>query len=82
MPAVIGDRIGASRRGKGMTQVELALALGIHPHTISYYERNDWPVPAKRLAQIAEALDDPSLLEASDNPETLRVNGKEISTGN
>jgi transcriptional regulator with XRE-family HTH domain len=70
---VIGERIAASREAKGMTQVEFALALGIHPMTVSYYERDAWPVPAKRLAQIADVLDDPSLLQTSEHPETLRA---------
>jgi transcriptional regulator with XRE-family HTH domain len=73
MYAVIGDRIEASRRAKGMTQVELALALGIHPMTVSYYERDAWPVPTKRLAQIADVLEDPSLLQAHEHPEALRA---------
>src|SRR5262245_6497817 len=72
MHAVIGDRIAESHDAKGMTQVELALALGIHPMTVSYYERNAWPVPAKRLAQIADVLGDPSLLQAHEHHETLR----------
>jgi transcriptional regulator with XRE-family HTH domain len=70
---VIGERIAASREAKGLTQVEFALALGIHPMTVSYYERDAWPVPAKRLAQIADVLDDPSLLQAYEGHETLRA---------
>ena len=70
---MIGERIAASRRKAGLSQQKLAIRLGIHVGTISYYERGAWPVPPGRLAQIAEALDDPSLLQANDNPETLRA---------
>ena len=70
---MIGERIAASRRQAGLTQQELATRLGMHTMTISYYERGAWPVPPDRLTQIAEALEDPSLLLANDNPETLRA---------
>lgn len=76
---MIGERIQASRKAAGMTQMELAVALGIHVMTVSYYEQGTRRVPAERLAQIAQVLDDPSLLQANGRPETLRPEPKEAT---
>lgn len=70
---MLGQRIQASRKAANLTQQQLAHRLGLHTMTISYYERGEWPVPDDRLEQIADVLEDPSLLTAPDGPETLRA---------
>jgi transcriptional regulator with XRE-family HTH domain len=54
--AVLGAQIRRIRKAAGMSQQDLALRLGLHTMTISYYERGEWTPPAERLEQIAEAL--------------------------
>jgi transcriptional regulator with XRE-family HTH domain len=78
---VLGQRIRASRKAANMTQQELALRLGLHTMTISYYERGEWIPPTDRLEQIADVLGDPSLLQASDRPETLQAGPEKHGNG-
>ena len=53
---MLGERIRSCRKAAKMTQQDLAVALGVHTMTISYYERGEWTPPAERLEQIAAAL--------------------------
>jgi transcriptional regulator with XRE-family HTH domain len=78
--AALGERIKASRTAARMSQQTLAVSVGLHVMTISRYERGEYAPPPQTLAQIAEALSDPSLVQASDRPETLRPD-KKTATG-
>jgi transcriptional regulator with XRE-family HTH domain len=58
LPATdFGSRLSAFRRERGMTQVELAEAIGANQPAISYYESNSGHPPAPVLADLARALD-------------------------
>jgi len=49
-----GATLRTQRKALGMTQVELARALGIDPNTVARYERNEIriPEPVARLAMV------------------------------
>ena len=52
----VGDRIREAREKAGLSQPDLARAIGLaHPQSISRYERGEHDVNYKRLRQIAEA---------------------------
>lgn len=55
----IGDHIQAKREAKGMTQDELADALGVSKSTISLYESGGRKPTFDRMTQIAQLLDTP-----------------------
>lgn len=46
-----GDQLVAARTALGLTQVELADAIGKHPMTISSYETGRKPIP--RVVELA-----------------------------
>jgi transcriptional regulator with XRE-family HTH domain len=52
-----GGRLVAIRKERGMTQVQLAEAIGAKQPAISYYESNSGHPAAPVLAQLADALD-------------------------
>jgi transcriptional regulator with XRE-family HTH domain len=52
-----GHRLAAIRKASGMTQVELAEAIGANQPAISYYESNSGHPPAPVLAELARVLD-------------------------
>ncbi len=53
----IAERIAALRRGRGITQVELAQKLGVPQGMLSKYENGEVLLHAELLAQFADALD-------------------------
>jgi len=52
-----GERLAAIRKGKGITQVELAEKIGTTQRSISYYESATGHAPAPILAKLALALE-------------------------
>src|SRR5205085_2762872 len=50
----IGWRIARARKERGLTQEELATAIGVSPRSIQGYEAGKI-VPYRRLSQLAEA---------------------------
>lgn len=55
----VGARISSLRLGMGMTQSDLATAIGVSFQQVQKYERGSNRVSASRLWLIAEALDVP-----------------------
>ena len=53
----IGQRVAAARRDRGLTQEQLAAAIGIDPVTVSRWENGDRAVSLSTLANIADELD-------------------------
>lgn len=56
-PSQFGARLAELRRSKGMTQVELAKAIGSTQRAISYYESFHGYPPVTAVAALAQALD-------------------------
>jgi transcriptional regulator with XRE-family HTH domain len=54
--SLIGQRIFAIRRAKGISQQELGQKTGLSLRAISYYERESDRLPATILTKIADAL--------------------------
>ena len=52
----LGARLASIRQSKGITQVELAKAIGSSQRNISYYESEKGQTPALMLSKIAEVL--------------------------
>ncbi|MEX3920749.1 helix-turn-helix domain-containing protein [Paraburkholderia sp. BR10872] len=52
----LGERIARARRARGMTQQELAEALGIAQQTLAHYEVGRSRVPASLLPALVERL--------------------------
>ena len=52
----IGDTLRLIREGKGVSQEELALTVGISPEAIGHYEDNSWRPGTPILVRLAEAL--------------------------
>lgn len=52
----LGGRIARLRRGKGMTQIELAERLRVSQPVVSDYENDVIRLPADTVVQIAEVL--------------------------
>ncbi|MEX3967930.1 helix-turn-helix domain-containing protein [Paraburkholderia sp. EG286B] len=52
----LGERIARARRARGMTQQELAEALGIAQQTLAHYEVGRSRVPASLLPALVEQL--------------------------
>lgn len=50
----LGRRIAHLRRAAGISRSEAAQALGIHPDTLSRYERGRLPIPLPRLLALAD----------------------------
>lgn len=55
-PEAIGRRIRETREARGISQADLARAIGCPPHTVWRYERKRMSPSAARLRQIAEEL--------------------------
>jgi len=82
----LGQRIKTARQGAGLSQQELALAIGLkHAQDVSRYERGKVEVPSSRIDLIAEATGrsrsfftrDPS--EVEQPPEGMEVLREEVS---
>lgn len=70
MSQELGRRICEARDKLGMSQAELAYAVGLkHPQSISKYERGESEVPRKRLLRIAEVTGKPLSYFLEDEPE-------------
>ena len=54
---IIGRNIAYYRKGKGLTQKELATQMGIPANLISHYETNRLRVTADLLYKFAQSLD-------------------------
>ncbi|MEX3938179.1 helix-turn-helix domain-containing protein [Paraburkholderia sp. BR10937] len=52
----LGERIASARKAHGLTQQQLADALGIAQQTLAHYEGGRSRVPASMLPMIAELL--------------------------
>ena len=52
----IGDRIKAARERAGLTQEELARALGVSIPTVCKYEKDRIPLTTVRVEQIAACM--------------------------
>src|SRR5215510_13394991 len=55
-PSEMGSRIVALRRKAGLSQAQLAEALGIPQRTLSFYEREAGDIPAGLAPSMARAL--------------------------
>jgi transcriptional regulator with XRE-family HTH domain len=53
----VGRRIRGKRRALGLTEDDLAKALGVGRDTIDSYERASTRVPSEHLLKLAEVLD-------------------------
>ena len=53
----IGVRLRAARRTAGLSQKQLAEALGIPQRTVSFYERGEGDLPSSLLVPLADVLD-------------------------
>jgi len=52
----IGARVAAARKAAGMSQVQLAAALGIPQRTVSFYERGEGDLPSSLLVLLVDVL--------------------------
>ena len=52
----IGARVAAARKAAGMSQVQLAEALGIPQSTVSFYECGEGDLPSSLLVLLADVL--------------------------
>lgn len=55
-PGTLGQRLAEFRKAAGLTQVQLAEAIGSTQRAISYYENDGGYPPVPVVAQLAEAL--------------------------
>jgi len=51
-----GERLAQIRESRGLTQAELALAVGVSRRVIAYYEQEDSQPPGAMLVDLAKAL--------------------------
>jgi transcriptional regulator with XRE-family HTH domain len=56
IPSEMGARIAALRQKAGLSQGQLAQAIGVPHRTISFYEREAGDIPARLVPQMAKAL--------------------------
>ena len=54
---MLGDRIGAARRSRGLSQAELARRLGISPSAMGMYEQGRREPSAQMLVDLARTLE-------------------------
>ena len=52
----LGERIAATRKTQGITQVQLAELLGVAQQTMAHYEGGTVRIPVETLAQLAQHL--------------------------
>jgi transcriptional regulator with XRE-family HTH domain len=52
----LGERIAATRKAQGITQVQLAELLGVAQQTMAHYEGGTVRIPVETLAQLAQHL--------------------------
>lgn len=54
---LIGKKIRQIRKGKKITQKQLANSLGVHESSITKYEKGNTDIPLSKIEKIAEALE-------------------------
>lgn len=71
--SAIGNNIKILRQNQGLTQEQVALAIGITRESLSYYENGSRPVPVKYLDYFADLfnIEIEQLLE--ENPEEMKI---------
>ncbi len=52
----IGDRLKHLRKENNLTQKDMAEKLGIHPNTISMYEKGNRNIPSTMIKKISDAF--------------------------
>jgi len=55
-----GPTLRAERRRRGLTQAELADALGVSANTIARWERGEMPTPGRMLDLAMRAIERPA----------------------
>lgn len=71
---MVGSVVQRFRRKRGMTQEDLAVAVGITQPQVSRLELDQWEAPREVLIRIAEELSAPQILtEAVRNSEMMRA---------
>ena len=78
----IGQRIGRFRKEKGLTQKELAEALGVSQPVVSDYEKDVIRIPADMVVEIAKTLKvsgDEILGLASNKKQTSAIKNRRLS---
>lgn len=81
--SALGRKVRELRRSRGMTQKELAGAVGVTGAQLHRYETGATRVAASRMIAIAEALGvRPDVLLGSASPEVVPALPSETSTGN
>lgn len=53
---MLGDTIRSCRTSKGLTQAELAAAVGVSTIAIQHYEENKWKPGRTTISRLADAL--------------------------
>lgn len=56
IPSQMGARIAALRQQAGLSQAQLAAALGIPQRSLSFYEREAGDIPVRLVPPLAQAL--------------------------
>ena len=51
-----GERLMLERRWCGLSQLQLARSLGVHPRTLASWEQTGQPIPVGLVERIAAAL--------------------------
>jgi transcriptional regulator with XRE-family HTH domain len=70
----LGERIAAARKGRGITQVQLAEMLGVAQQTMAHYEGGTVRIPVETLTQLAEHLQ--TSVEALVGTQASKARGK------
>lgn len=55
----IAERVRQARRGRGLSQEQLAERIGVQPETVSRYETGSVPLSLTMLYRVSDALDVP-----------------------
>lgn len=75
---MVGEKLGKLREEKGLTQEELAAAVGVSPYSIQSYEENRWSPGTKTMARIATALQVPITVLVEGYDAIIDANGDTI----
>lgn len=70
----LGERIAATRKAQGITQVQLAELLGVAQQTMAHYEGGSVRIPVETLAQLAQHLN--TSVEALIGTQNTKARGK------
>jgi transcriptional regulator with XRE-family HTH domain len=66
-----GPTLRAERRRRGLTQAELASALGVAANTVARWERGEMPTPGPMLDLAMRAIERPRRRKSCHNPATV-----------